>query len=401
MRKFGLAVLAVLLVGLLGLGSEPGKLIIWCDETRAPVMQDLAQQFTEKYGVPVEVQEVGFGDIRDRLGIAGPAGEGPDILIGAHDWLGQLVANGLLEPLEFMSDIKDQFVPVAVEAFSYGETIYGLPYATEAIALIYNKDLVPEPPATFEELIEIAKELTDPEAGQYGFLANIPQPDPYHSFPFISAYGGYIFGKSLDGTLNPCDIGLDKIGALQGVKLILKLIDEGILPADCDYATMTGLFNEGKAGMILTGPWAIGDARKAGINFGVAKIPPMDGNTPRPFVGVQGFMVSAFSENKALAKVFLEEFIANKDTMLALYERDPRNPAYLPALDEVASDPIVQAFAASAADGVPMPSIPQMSAVWGAWADALLLIVTGQQDPESALKDAVARIRETIGCPGL
>jgi len=401
MRKFGLAVLPVLLMGMLGLGSVPGKLIVWCDETRAPIMQELAEQFTAKYGVPVEIQELGFGDIRDRLGIAGPAGEGPDILIGAHDWLGQLVANGLLEPLDFMADIKDQFVPVAVEAFSYGETIYGLPYATEAIALIYNKDLVPEPPATFEELIEIAKELTDPEAGQYGFLSNIPQPDPYHSFPFISAFGGYVFGKSMDGTLNPCDIGLDKIGALQGVELILRLVNEGVLPPDCDYATMTGLFNEGRAGMILTGPWAVGDIRKAGINFGIAKIPTMAGNTPRPFVGVQGFMLSAFSENKALAKVFLEEFVATKDTMLALYQRDPRNPAYLAALEEVSSDPVVQAFAASAADGVPMPSIPEMAGVWVAWGDALQLIVTQQQDPASALKDAVARIRETIGCPGL
>ena len=68
-------------------------LVIWADDTRTPVILPLAEAFGAENGITVAVQEVNFGDIRDRLQTAGPAGEGPDVIIGAHDWLGQLVTS--------------------------------------------------------------------------------------------------------------------------------------------------------------------------------------------------------------------------------------------------------------------------------------------------------------------
>lgn len=378
--------------------SEPGQLLVWADASRTPVIESVAQAFEEEYGVPVEVQELPFGNIRDQLGVAGPAGEGPDILIGAHDWLGQLVNNGLVKRLSFMQDLRGSFVDVSIDAFTYEGSMYGVPYATEAIALIYNRDLVSSPPSTFDEVIEIARELTNAENDEYGFLTHIPTPDAYHSYPFLSAYGGYVFGEAADGTREPCDIGLATDGAIEGAQLIDFLIEEGLVPASTDYQTMTSLFNDGQAAMIMTGPWAIGGAQEAGINVGVAPIPTMDGNTPQPFVGVQGFMVSQHTENRALSTVFLNEFIATQETMLNLYEADPRNPAYRPALDQVSSDPIVNAFSESAANGSPMPAIPEMASVWSAWNDALSLIVNQDSEPDEALPNAVERIRQTLGC---
>lgn len=398
MRKV-LAIFICLMV-LLGtvLASVEGKLLIWTDEARKPIIEELGKQFTKLYGVPVIVQEMPFGNIRDKLGVAGPAGEGPDIIIGAHDWLGQLIVNGLIEPLHFMGEIKGQFVNSAIDAFTYGETIYGLPYATEAIGLIYNKDLVPTPPKTFKELIAVAKKLTHPEEKEYGFLTHIPTPDPYHSFPFFTAFGGYIFGKNPDGTLNPCDIGLANDGSVKGAYLLLKLIKEGLVPIGTDYQMMTSLFNEGKVGMILTGPWAIGGAEKAGIKVGVTRIPSIEGYIPKPFVGVQGFMISKFSKNKALAAFFLKDYVATKETMLALYEADPRVPAFKSTLEVVAKDPIVKGFAENIAVGIPMPSIPEMSAVWSAWANALSLICNQKESPEAALNNAVESIKKTLKC---
>jgi len=391
----------MLLLGLTGAAwaSRPGVLTIWADVTRAPILAELSVAFTAEFGIPVEVHEVGFGEIRDRLAIAGPAGEGPDIIIGAHDWIGQLIADGLLEPLHFLEELRDQFVPVSIEAFSSGGVIWGLPYLTEAIGILYNKALVPVPPATYTEFIDLARALTDPEKGQFGFLTNIPQPDPYHSFPFFTAFGGYIFGLDEEGVLDPCDIGLATEGAIRGGQLILELITAGIVPVGTDYAAMTGLFNDGKVGMILTGPWAVADVRAAGIDYGIAALPTIEGQPMRPFVGVQGFMVSAFSANKIFATTFLEEFVTTKELKLALYEADPRNPAFLPALEAVLADPEVAAWAANEAVGIPMPSIPEMAAVWTAWGDAITFIVTGQLSPADALRDAVVRIEETIGCP--
>jgi maltose-binding protein MalE len=393
MRKWVLV--GLFLVAGLAFAATPGKILIWADDTRAPVFREIGKAYTEKTGIPIEVVEIGFGQIRDQFVTAAPTGEGPDIIIGAHDWVGELAASGLLAEILLPPELAAQFDPVSLEAFVYGK-LYGLPYAREGVGLLYNKKLVPELPATFEELIALARKLTDPTVPQYGFV--VQNPDPYHEFPFLSALGGYIFGYDKEGKLNPCDVGLDSPGAIAGAKILQDLFAEGLIPAGLDWDTWTSLFTEGRIAMVITGPWFVGRAKAAGIDIGVAPIPPIQGKNPKPFVGVQGVMVSAFSPNLPIVFDFLFNYFATKETMLALYQRDPRIPAFLPAYNEVASDPILKGFAESIANGVPMPNIPQMSAVWGAWYDAMALIGNLQLTPEEALKKAADNIRATLGC---
>ncbi len=146
MKRVAVLVLGLLLVaGLAATASVAGKLLIWADDTRTPIMQEVAAQFTAAYGVEVEIQQVGFGDMPGQLATAGPAGEGPDILIGPHDKLGQLIQNGLLEPIVLPTATIAAFDPVAIDAFSWGGLLYGVPYATECVGLIYNKALHPGP----------------------------------------------------------------------------------------------------------------------------------------------------------------------------------------------------------------------------------------------------------------
>ncbi|HBR33590.1 MAG TPA: hypothetical protein DD734_03085, partial [Firmicutes bacterium] len=68
MKRFALLVLCLLVLGgtiIPVFASEEGKLLIWADDTRSGIMRELAKEFTTKYQVPVEVQELNFGDIRD------------------------------------------------------------------------------------------------------------------------------------------------------------------------------------------------------------------------------------------------------------------------------------------------------------------------------------------------
>ncbi len=395
MRKWTALFLSLLLVSLMAVtavASTPGELLIWADDTRVPVMEILGARFTEEYGVPVIVQELGFGDIRSNLAVAGPAGEGPDIIVGAHDWLGELIVNGLIEAIDLAA--AADFEQVTLDAFMWGEELYGLPANYEAIGLIYNKALVAEAPQTWEEMRAIAAKLTDREQGKYGFLMQMP--DPYHTFPLFSATGGYVFGEHEDGTLNPLDVGLNNEGSVRGMTEFDRLIEDGLLPAGTDYDTMTGLFNAGQVGMIITGPWALGDAKRAGIDYGFAPIPTIDGGQPRPFVGVQGFMITSFSENKILADMFLQEFVVDTDAYLEMFDIDPRPPAYKPALEIVGEDPIVLGVGLSGAAGVPMPSIPEMASVWTAWSDAIELVANQEMEPQAALDVAVEQILALI-----
>ena len=176
------------------------------------------------------------------------------------------------------------------------------------------------------------------------------------------------------------------------------MIKSGLLRKDVNWELMMNLFKEGKSAMFITGPWVLGDLRAANINYGIAKIPMMK-QTPRPFVGVQGFMVSAFGKNKLLAQTFLTEFVATDEAMQALYDAVPAAPSWLPLRERV-TDPDLATFALSGADGEPMPAIPQMSAVWEAWGKAVTLIFQQQQDPDQAMDDAAATIRQKIAPSG-
>jgi arabinogalactan oligomer / maltooligosaccharide transport system substrate-binding protein len=368
-------------------------LVIWADDTRTPALQNFANEFSAENEVEVALQEVSFDDIRDRLITAGPAGEGPDIIIGAHDWLGELVENGVVAPVD-LAPLEGDLAEVAVQAFTFDGQTYGLPYATENVGLFRNTDLVPEAPATWEEVEETALALQDAGDVRQGIVWPSEPADPYHNYPIVTAYGGYVFGMDDDGTYDPSDLGIDSPGGIEAANKFAEMIESGVMSPDISYQLMIELFSGGDAAFAITGPWALADFPDT--PFEVSPIPPVDGGTPAPFVGVQGFMVSAFAENELLAQTFLMDYMATTEAQVALYEVGNRPPALLSAFDEVADDPNIEAFGEAGIDGVPMPAIAEMGSVWEAWTDAYTLIYEGEQEPEQAFRDAAEQIRSLI-----
>lgn len=372
------------------LPSTEGTLVVWVDANIEPVMKSLSEQFQAKYGIPIVTQTMDFGGVRNNFNIAAPAGEGPDLIVGAHDWVGQLYGNGLLEPID-LGDTAKQFDPQALAGFTYDGKLVGLPYYLEAIAMYYNKDLVPEPPKTMAEAIEISKKLVADGKVDQGIA--IPS-DPYHSYPIFSSYGGYIFGKDASGNLNPEDVGVDSPGFLKGAEELDKLVKDKVFSSAVDYGAAADLFKKGRLAMWITGPWELSNMRASGINYGVAKIPTFDG-VSRPFIGVQGFMVSKYAKNLDLAKAFAVEFLATQEAQQAINDAKPGISPFLP-VREANPNADYDAFAASIADGEPMPSIPQMAAVWSSWGNAVTLIYQQKEDPDKAMKDAAQAIRDEI-----
>jgi maltose-binding protein MalE len=349
---------------------EGGTLLIWADETRVPVLQPFADQFAEQYGVEVELQQQEFG---------------------------QLVAGGAVAPID-LGGKEGEFVEVAIQAFTYNGQLYGVPYAVENIALVRNTDLVPEAPATWEDLETTALGLVD--SGDADIALAMQVPDPYHQYPLFSAAGGYVFGENSDGTYNPDDLGIDSEGGLHAATLFDQWTKDGLINADVTYDVMIEKFGTGRAPFAITGPWAISQPdtgfAATGVPYVVEPIPPVEGGTPRPFVGVQGFMVSEYSENPLIAQTFAVEFMTTEEAQLALYQAGGRPPALQTAFDQTTSDPDVQGFGLSGADGDPLPAIPEMSSVWTAWTDAYTLIFTQEADAETAFSDAATQIRNLI-----
>src|SRR5206468_3896946 len=122
----------------------------------------------------------------------------------------------------------------------------------------------------------------------------------------------------------------DNAGSKAGATEIDNMVKAGLLRKDVTPDIMKDSFIKNKTAMMFTGPWNVKDFQTAKVNFGVVNIPTMK-ETPRPFVGSQGFMVSSFGKNKLLAKTFLTDFIATDATMKAIYTADPRFPAWTAA----------------------------------------------------------------------
>ena len=372
--------------------GDEAALTIWADETRAPVLSALAAEFEAQYGLKVVITEKAFDSIRDDFKVAARTGEGPDIIIGAHDWLGELAENGLLAEIE-LGDKAELFLPAAVNAFVYDGKLYGMPYATENVAFVYNPEMVADAPTTWTQVKELSAQLVADGVAPQGYI--IQENDPYHFFPIQTAFGGYVFGRT-DAGYNPEDVGIDSEGTLAAVTWLDGMYKDGLLVAGgaVSYDLMHAAFETGQAAMMITGPWALPRIRESGIPYAVTTLPG-ETQDAQPFLGVQGFMVSAFSKDALLAQTFLQEFVATDATMQAIFDADPRPSAFL-AVREAITDADIASFAAAGANGLAMPAIPEMSAVWSSWGNAMQLVGQQTETPEKAFTDAAEQIRAAI-----
>jgi arabinogalactan oligomer/maltooligosaccharide transport system substrate-binding protein len=313
--------------------------------------------------------------------------------MGAHDWLGELTTNGVVAPLE-LGDSAGDYLDVAIQAATYDGTVYMLPYAVENIAVLRNADLIPEAATSFDDMIAKGKAagLAQPFVVEQGAEGN-----PYHLYPFQTAFGAPVFG-STDAGYDPTDLQLGNAG---GEAFATWLGSQGktgtgVFNTDIDGAIAKQAFLDGTAAFWLTGPWNVGAAVDAGINVAIDPTPSPTGDPTQPFAGVKGFFLSSESENKVAATDFLVNYLGSEDVQLELFEAGNILPALSSAAETASSDPIIEGFAAVGADAVAMPSIPAMGSVWQYWGVAEAAIINGE-DPVATWQKLAADVQAAIG----
>ena len=364
-------------------------LTIWADDKRGPVLETLVDEFAATAGVEVIIEQVMLQDMLEQTRVAIPAGEGPDLFIVPHDQIGQLVEGGLIAPVDLGAKV-DNVTPNALQAFNYNSELYALPYATENVAIIRNVDLVPEPVASLEEMLEVGGPLM--EEGAIESVTVLPSE--YASHGLHTAFGGYLFGQDADGNYLPDDVGLDSPGFIAWGEWLQQAVNDGYIPTTLDYATANALFAEGGMPFIVNGPWALGEYRDAGVNFAIDPMPTGSEGPGAPFLGAQGVVINAQSENQLLAQTFLTELVATDEIMADFQAQDPRIPAWIPTLETV-DDADLAAFGIAGETAQPMPSIPQMGSVWGSWKDGLQLVMNGE-DVTETFTNSANQIRDAI-----
>jgi maltose/maltodextrin transport system substrate-binding protein len=351
--------------------------------------------FEKEYGEKVVV-EVLNQNLTSQFTTAAMASKGPDILIWANDVVGGLAESGLLEPITLSKDLKDNLLPVSIDAFTYNGSVYGYPYDLESLILIYNKKLLPKVPTSLEELIAQGEALREKDNTIYPFLYNFR--DFFASFAFFTGKSGYVF-KVTNGKANPRDIGLNTPWAIKNIDYLRSLVEKGLLPFATDEGLAMENFYKGKVMATINGPWAFNALKNSKIAYGVAPIPTLNGEGPRPFVSSHGFMIrrSSTPDNKELAKRFIEDFLMTKKGIADIYKADPRCPSRKDVIAEVSrKDPNVQILMKVAETAYPMPNIPQMSAVWDVMADAIHNTTSGAMPAKKALDGGKAQLLKVI-----
>ena len=211
-----------------GAGAS-GTITIWADDTRYSQIEEFAKDFTASSGVSVSVVQKSESDMDTEFTTQVPTGNGPDLIVMAHDKLGSLVSNGVVAPVD-LGD-KSKFSDVAVKAVTYGGQTYGVPYAVESVALVRNNKLTTDTPATF------ADTLTSGQAAgvQYPFVVQMGEhgigdiistslPHMGETFGQLDLAGAWHYGLvSIIFTFTVVEL-FDNMGTLIGVTTKAKMV---------------------------------------------------------------------------------------------------------------------------------------------------------------------------------
>ena len=369
--------------------ADAPKLLVWINGDKGyNGLQKVGDAFAKESGVTVVVQHP--EGATDKFQAAAAAGKGPDIFCWPHDRTGEWARSGLLVPIHPPKRVRDAIDDSAWKAFTYKGKVWGYPLAIEAVGLVVNRDLVKTVPTTFDEVMALDKELA--KKGKKALLWDYNKS--FFTWPLLAGAGGEVFGRTASGELDPSVVGVNSAGALAGATMLSRLIEEGYMPRGARYAEMEAGFARGEIAMMITGPWAWDNARKAKINFSVAPVPAViPGKPSKAFVGVLGCMIAAPSKVKDLAREFVENHLLRVDS-LKMISADvplgtPANKAYFA---ELSGDANIRATMENARTGEPLPNIPELGRFFPAMDAALEAISQGRQTPKEALDGAAARM---------
>lgn len=342
----------------------------------------------------VKTLAVPYDAYADKITASVPRGKGPDVFIFAQDRLGGWVEAGqTIESIDFFLDDKvvAQLVPGMMPAMTYRDTVYGLPLNYKSIAMIYNTALVKVPPKTSGELVRVAKGLTNAPSGRFGLAYE------YSNFFFhaalMNAHGGQVFAPG------PKPV-IDSPQNVAAVKTMMKWYKtDGILPADPSSTLIASLFNEGKAAIVFSGPWFLGEVQDK-VKYAIAPLPTLDeagGKPMKPWLTVEGVYVSAGSKHKEAAYEFAE-YLVSTDAALVLALEGGQLPTNKAAYADprVQKNATLQGFRKQLDTAVPMPNYAEMTLMWSPVTTAMNKIVKGSATPEVALKEAQATVADNI-----
>ena len=314
-------------------------------------------------------------------------------------------AQPLNDALEENGISVDDFFPFAKEAMvTENGDVCCFQYTTDTRALFYRKDLIPEPPKTVDELMEIGKEMTD--QGYIGMITAVGRNETAVNNPWglYWSQGAELLNE--DGTI-AFDEGANKEAMLNFLQYFERLVDEGIMPSRCvDYTSDKSTYGEiatGNVAMAVEASSAVAQLQEVlgkeefDSNWAVAPLPVFnEGDQSTSSAGGWTFMVFTDDELKReLAADFALYVYGTDEGMAGWCEVGgylPTRMSVFENADAFKNDPYAQTFEQYLEVATARPSSDEYTVLSEKLQIAIGEIVTGAKTAEQALDDAIEAI---------
>lgn len=382
--------------------GEPVTVRIWHqkDAAERAFLEDWADAYNARQDtVDLEVLYKETEELRNHFLFASIGGKGPDMIYGPADNIGMLAITETIRPLDTLLTPEAQAAFIPEGLLRYDGALYAVAdQVGNHLTLVYNKDLVETPPATFDEMLEIARANTLDEDGdgskeRYGLVWNYTEP--FFFIPFLTAYDGWV----MDADENPT---LDNAATVQAIDFIKSLRDdEGVIPPTVDYNTAETLFKEGRAAMIINGPWAWAGYGDSGIDYGLAPIPYNEeaGAWARPMAAAKAYSLNPAVPDWKLPTVLglLAELTGPE-----IQTDMTRELATIPVRKAVRAsgvmeaNPILQQSLAQLEHTRPMPTSPVLRQIWDGMRGPYQLVMNGEVSGEEGARQMQSEVEKRL-----
>lgn len=398
-----LGAVALASVSMFGLSAraEDTTITVWSLDKDIQPAPNLIKQFNAlNNGIKVEYREIQFDDVVSESMRAFSTGKAPDIIAIDNPDHALFASHGafldLTDMISKSTVIKPaNYFPGPLKSATWDGKYYGVPKATNTIALYYNKDLFKaagldpnKPPQTWDELVADAKKLTDPAKNVYGltFSAKASEEGTFQFLPWAQMAGATYDHINTDG-------------AVKALTTWKQIIDEKLASPDTLTRSQwdaTATFNAGNAAMAISGPWEIDRMLKdAKFDWGTALLPvPQQGAERSSAMGDYNWAIFSKTKHPEEAFKVLEYFVSKDDTMFKDYGQLPaRSDITIPPTGNALKDAALKTFVEQLKYAKPRGPSPQWAKISKAIQDAIQAALTGQMSPKDALDQAAEKIK--------
>src|SRR5918997_3538648 len=333
-----------------GGGASSGNLIFSMgpddpNKTTTKLVEKFNKQNEGEFQVTHREMPADTGQYFDKLRTEFQAGGGDIDVIGADViWPIQFAAQGWLQDLSdnFPASEQKKFLPAPINASTYEDGIFAVPWFTDAGLLYYRSDLLDAPPKTWDELKEMGQTASQ-EAGipnAFVFQGSNYEGGVCNALEYIRTHGGDVLSNITSG-----DVVIDSPESVAGLETWRSMITDGVAPkavANYDETTSEPVFGNGEAVFLRTWPGMYGDLGSGTYKIKqeqvtVSPIPVAPGNQSSSTLGGWGFLFNAQTDMPDEAWEFVK-FMSSYES----FKFRAINGGYISARKAILDDPEVQ-----------------------------------------------------------